>query len=262
MAMQEVPNVLAIDVGNTRVRLASVKGEAVTDPQAFSAASAGEIGPAVANLWQQMPEPRRVAASSVNATALAAVEQAVAEAIDQDVLVVGRDLPLPIDADLPHPESVGTDRLCAAAAAFDRLGTACVVADCGTAITVDCVDGEGRFLGGAILPGLAMGASALAAGTARLTNVQPRRPDWVFGKDTEQAIIGGLVFSARGALRMLTEAYATELGHWPLLILTGGDAELIAAEDTDVRQLVRAFVPDLSLRGVAMAYYRLLLGPQ
>ena len=79
---------------------------------------------------------------------------------------------------------------------------------------------------------------------------------FVLGK--QAAIVGGLVRGARGALRELVEAYATELGHWPIVIATGGDAELVCGKASE-SELVQAVVPELSLRGVAMAYYRSLL---
>ncbi len=53
--------------------------------------------------------------------------------------------------------------------------------------------------------------------------------------------------AARGALRELIEAYATELGHWPPVILTGGDARLVGG-DPNESGLVQAIVPDLVLR--------------
>jgi len=136
--------------------------------------------------------------------------------------------------------------------AYFRLQSACVVADFGTAITIDCVSDNGIFLGGAILPGLHVGAEALARRTALLPEVRLARPEWVFGKDTRQAIVGGLVYGARGALRELTEAYATELGRWPPVIATGGDAELVAGG----YDIVQAIVPDLCLLGVALAYQK------
>ena len=93
---------------------------------------------------------------------------------------------------------------------------------------------------------------------AQLPRVELGPVDWVFGKDTRQAILGGIVLGARGALRELVEAYATELGHWPIVILTGGDAKLICP-DPNASSLVQAIVPELSLRGVAMSFYRMLL---
>ena len=113
-------------------------------------------------------------------------------------------------------------------------------------------------MGGAILLGLGLGAAALHANTAQLPKVELAAPDWVYGRDTRQAIVGGLVFGARGALKELVELYATELGHWPVVILTGSDAGLICT-DVNNSELVQAIVPDLVIRGIEGAYYRTLL---
>jgi type III pantothenate kinase len=253
----EMPSVLACDVGNTATHLARVKGEAVTCVQKVPNGRMGGLAELLAGMWNEMPSPKKLVACSVDPGALEALE-AAAESVGLPVLVVGRDLPLPIDTDLPDPAAVGMDRLCAAVAAFDRLGVACVVADFGTAITIDCVNDAGVFLGGAIMPGLAMSARGLHAGTAQLPEVEIDQPDWTIGKDTRQAIVGGLVFAARGALRHLVEAYATELGHWPIVIATGGDAKVVCG-DLQTSDLVQAIVEDLVLCGVAAAYYKTLV---
>jgi len=256
--IDELPNVLACDVGNCAVHFAHVRGGDVTEMRRIPVGRLHSLGAALAKLWQNIPEPRKVVASSVNPSALKALEAAADECIGQAVLVVGRDLPLPIPTDMPNPESIGTDRLCAAVAAYDRLGTACVVADFGTAITIDCVSSKGVFLGGAILPGLKMAADCLHEKTAQLPPVKMRAANWVFGKDTSEAIISGILATARGALRELTEPYATELGQWPTVIVTGGDAELVCGRASD-SELVQAVVPDLAIRGTALAYYNSLL---
>ncbi len=258
MSLETIPSVLACDVGNSAVRIAHVKGEEVEDYARFAVGDLGQLGSAIAELWARLPDPKKLVACSVNPAALKALEAAVSDTLHVDVLVIGRDLPLPIDTELTNPESVGADRVCAAAAAFDRLGVACVVGDFGTATTIDCVSDEGVFLGGAILPGLQMAADALNQRTAQLPPVTLRDPDWTYGRDTQQAIVGGIVFGARGALRELVEAYATDLGSWPLVILTGSHAPLVCPHPGE-NGIVQAIVPDLVLRGVAMAYYRFLI---
>ena len=74
------------------------------------------------------------------------------------------------------------------------------------------------------------------------------------GRNTEQAIRNGIIQGARGAMRQLAEAYAMHLGAFPLVIATGGDARLICGH-VGQSDLVQAIVDDLTLRGVAMAYY-------
>jgi type III pantothenate kinase len=256
--MEGIPSVLACDVGNSRLRLAHVEGDTVTEPKSHRIGDLADLGRELALLWETMPDPKRVVAASVNPSGLRALEAAAHEAIDQDTLVVGKDIPLPLETTLDEPEKIGVDRLCAAVAAFDRLGVPCIVADFGSAITIDAVDAEGRFLGGAILPGLQMSARSLHENTAQLPHVELVAPNWTFGQNTQEAIIGGLVYGAQGALRRLAEAYATQMGAWPLIIATGGDAELVCG-NVQEGDLIQAIVPDLSLRGVAMAYYRSLL---
>ena len=255
--MDEIPSVLACDVGNSAIHFAHVKGEQVTDLHTMPVDDLVGLGQALAELWGRMPSPKRLAAASVNPGALEALESAAMKAISQATLVVGRDVPLPIETKLPHPQAAGTDRLCAAVAAFNRLGAACVVADFGTAVTIDCVDDEGVFLGGSILPGLGMAAKSLHANTAQLPPVKIEPMNRPFGTETKEAILSGLLAAARGALRQLVEAYATEIGHWPLVIVTGTDAELVCG-DPGRSDLVQAIVPDLVIRGVAMAYYNTL----
>jgi len=238
--------------------MARVHGSNSSGWASFDTGDLSALGGGLAAIWEQMDRSEKIVASSVNPEGLEALEAAAGEAIGQDVLVIGRDLPLPIETSAPHPAGIGTDRLCAAVAAYDHLGVACVVADFGSAITIDCVNSEGVFQGGAILPGLRMGAKALASQTAQLPEVQVAEPHWIYGRDTAEAIIGGLVRGARGALRELVETYATEMGSWPAVILTGGDARVICP-DVNESELAQAIVDDLVLRGVAIAYYRFML---
>lgn len=255
--MDEIPSLLACDVGNSAIHFAHVKGEEVSELRTVSIDDTAGLTEALAGLWGRMPSPKHLAAVSVNPAGLETLEAAATKATGQRTLVVGRDMALPIDTRLSHPQAAGTDRLCAAVAAFNRLGAACVVADFGTAITIDCVDDEGVFLGGSIVPGLGMAAKSLQAGTAQLPLVEIAPMNRPFGTDTNEAILSGLLAAARGALQQLVEAYATELGHWPLVIVTGADAELVCG-DTGQSELVQAIVPDLVIRGVALAYYKTL----
>ena len=166
------------------------------------------------------------------------------------LLVVGEELHRPMNLAVEAPESVGIDRVCCAAAAYERIHQACAVASFGTAITIDCVNDAGVFMGGAILPGLAMQARGLHEGTAVLPEVRLEQTGAVFGTNTDQAIKNGIIYGAVGALREITERYAADLGRWPQLVVTGGNAELISRHCDFIDNVV----PDLCVRGIALAY--------
>jgi len=242
---------LVIDMGNTRVGLGiwdsdglhNARQEAVDKPERWE--------PALKSLWEEMNGERRaVVIASVNPQSTARAQAMAEEVSGLSALRVRDDLPLPMPLDLENHDEVGVDRVCCAAAAYERVQAACAVASFGTAITVDCVSGDGRFLGGAILPGLEMACNALHSGTAQLPRVHPDTPQAVFGKNTHDAIVNGVVYGVLGALRELVERYATELGEWPQLVITGGNASLIS----NLAEYVDAVVPDLCLMGIALAY--------
>ena len=127
---------------------------------------------------------------------------------DEIMLLTSGDLPLVVK--LPRPDMVGVDRLLDALAA-NRLrtpGRPAVVVDVGSAITVDLVDADGAFLGGAILPGIAMSARALHEFTDLLPQIdmaELAEPPPALGTATVAAMRSGLFWGAVGAVRQLVE---------------------------------------------------------
>src|SRR5580765_5049704 len=89
---------------------------------------------------------------------------------------------------LEHREQVGVDRVVNAIAAWEKLGRACVIVDMGTATTIDVVDGDGRFAGGAILPGIHTALAGLAARAPRLPAIEVAEPLHAIGRDTVEAM--------------------------------------------------------------------------
>lgn len=145
-----------------------------------------------------------------------------------------------------RPESLGIDRWAAVVAAFVRFGGPVLVADCGTALTADCVDADGRHHGGWITPGLGLLREALARGT-RLEVVPSAAAltgERVFGKDTEEAVAMGCVNALAGALERASREASRDCGAQGRLVLTGGDAELVADRLSADWQVVPQLVLD------------------
>ncbi|HOB73658.1 MAG TPA: type III pantothenate kinase [Phycisphaerae bacterium] len=242
-----------LDVGNSRLAMARWSKDFRTAAQHVAHEPIDTVVELLQRQWDELSAAtdRAVVASSVNPPMLEKLEAVAVKRGIAPFLVIGRDIEPPIEADLPNPERVGTDRLCIAAAAFQGFKCACVAADFGTALTVDLVADNGVFLGGTILPGLNLCARALHEHTALLPLVDFEAHDnATLGKDTRSAIRNGIHAMMIGALREITERYAMEIGKWPPLVVTGGDAEMIARHCDFVDRIV----PDLCLDGLALAY--------
>ena len=126
---------------------------------------------------------------------------------------------------------MGVDRWVAMVGAWVEVQRACVVVDVGTAATIDVIDAGGLHLGGQILPGVAMMASALSAGTRNIPLVRPRRNISavgmnMFGNNTTSAVEYGALNAVIGAIdRVVVTLRANR--HEPTLVLTGGHASSI-----------------------------------
>ena len=191
-----------------------------------------------------------VAACSVNPELTEIVSEVVADELDCKMLVIGKEINLPIETATDDALKVGTDRLVSAAAAFSVVEDAVVVADFGTAVTIDLVDENGVFMGGSISPGFDMSLAAMNTGTAQLPTVTMQKPLEVYGANTEEAMRAGVYWSAVGLLETVCRKYAEQLGRWPHVVLTGGAAALIK----DDCEFVDSWVSDLVVRGIMIAY--------
>jgi type III pantothenate kinase len=135
---------------------------------------------------------------------------------------------VPIRVDVEVPEMVGIDRLLDAIAVVPHIppGHRGVVIDAGSAVTVDLVEREGVFRGGAILPGLRLMGRALRDHTAQLPLVESFADDHppLPARNTTAAIAAGIFYAVSGGIERLVEEYERAVG--PVFIaVAGGDAE-------------------------------------
>ncbi len=245
---------IAVETGNTRTRLGRFEGDALEETVTFPNDRLEEIADRVAAWWEEIARgesDRAIVASTVNEPFAKKLRSAIEDRTGAEVFRIGDDLPVPIGESLDPETITGQDRLLAAAAAWDTLKQACIVIDAGTAVTVDFVDGEGTFHGGAIAPGARMQLKALHEHTAALPSLEFTRPDAteVFGRNTAQAMLHGVYDGIRGLVWRLVEKYSERYGAFPMVIATGGDAEALFGDD----ELVNRIVPELTLRGIAVA---------
>lgn len=160
---------------------------------------------------------------------------------------VGPNSPLGFRVRYRPLSSLGRDRLAAAAGAVELAGTPVIVVDFGTAITVDAVSRRGVFLGGAIAPGPALSARALARGTARLPLSPLKPPRSAIGGSTGECLSSGIVMGLAALADGLVSRMAEEMREKSVAVLaTGGAAKLVAPYSRGRWKVV----PGLVLRGI------------
>jgi type III pantothenate kinase len=254
-------NIIAIDIGNTNIHIGLFFDGEEKSIESIAGKSQARLAQCLKSAWEQIPvlesskEGKRdgvVVVSSVKPAWTKIVRQIAAKNLGESILIIGEDIPLPMTCWIDEPDKVGTDRVVSAAAAYAVAQDAVVVADFGTAVTIDLVDEHGVFRGGVICPGFEISAKALKENTAQLPNIKVTRPKAPYGKNTTDAINCGLYYSIVGALQEVIRRYAEEIGKWPQTVITGAGAKVIAG-DCD---FIDNYVPNLVLKGIVLAYQK------
>ena len=252
-------NIIAIDIGNTNISIGLFLEGKEQFIKSIPGGSRAKLKSCLKSAWAKIPVAESskekkhdgvIVLSSVKTIWTKIVREIAKDDLGEKIYIIGKEIPLPMSLWVDEPEKVGTDRVVSAAAAYDVVEDAVVVADFGTAVTIDLVDGNGIFLGGVICPGFEISAKALKENTAQLPKTKITRPKAPFGKNTIEAINCGLYYSAIGMLQEVVRRYAEEIGKWPQTIITGAAAKVIR----DDCEFIDSWVPNLVVKGVVLAY--------
>ena len=202
---------LTLDIGNTAVKWATFEGKELRDN------------------GYDIPKELMTKADYTLACASGELPEGVS------VQRLTADMPLPIKLDYKTPKTLGADRIAdACGAAGMHPEEPCLVIDAGTCITVDFIDANGVYHGGAIMPGLKMNLQALHTFTAKLPLIDlegvGKAP--VLGRSTEESILAGTLGASLLSLAGYVALYKEKAPNLHVL-LTGGDAKYLLASGTN-----------------------------
>jgi type III pantothenate kinase len=248
--------VVAVDVGNTAVKLA-LRMESSVEPREVRIGSSGwELGVIG---WVRDKLGGRHAAGDSPQWRIASVQRAAAAQLQHAIrnaqsdaaikMISWRDVPIAVHVD--EPDRVGIDRVLSAYAAWIRFQSPLVVIDAGSAITVDWVDATGAFCGGAIMPGLELQARSLVMGTEALPQIELNQGAAIRlpATNTADAIRAGIVLGVASALDGMIDRYADNRQRSSdsfSVVLTGGDAPLLSPQLRKLHQTI----PNLVCQGL------------
>ncbi len=218
--------ILLLDLGNTRLKWAHAHTRAdwgdVTEVDAADDA-------AWHNQFYALPRPQRVLACSVGQPHIRDfLTRAVFDlwGVQIEWLTVTREA-LGVENRYRVLEQQGPDRWASVLGARSLFpDEALVVANAGTALTVEALTEDGVYLGGSIQPGYRLMKQSLFQGTARLPLADGRVHD--YPTSTEDAIETGCLSALTGSIEAMFERL-TGRAEEPRLLLTGGDAPRLSA---------------------------------
>lgn len=240
---------MAIDVGNTRLKWALYEAPR---PGASLLAQGAEFLDHIDRLsdtaWARLPTPSRMLGCVVAGDA---VKRRVEEQMELwDVApqwVVSSAQEAGLINGYDHPTRLGCDRWVAMIGARHHMlaqGPArpLVVVMVGTAVTVEAIDAQGRFLGGLILPGHGIMLRALESGTAGLH--VPTGEVRLFPTNTSDALTSGGTYAIAGAVERMVQHVMAHCGAEPGCIMTGGAGWKMAPSMTRPFELVDNLIFD------------------
>lgn len=213
---------LAVDVGNTRIKVAVFENDSLLWQDVFLTQEAEKK---IKNIFEKFPK----IVSSVF-SAVGKLEDSVVKLLaDKSKLtVISSETHFPFENKYETPKTLGVDRMVLASGATllypnqNRL-----VIDVGTCITYDFINAENQYLGGAISPGFRLRYESLHNYTAKLPLLTMEQPKDYIGNSTQKSIHSGVVNGIANEIEGFVNRYRQEYQHLTV-ILTGGDALFLA----------------------------------
>ena len=166
-------------------------------------------------------------------------------------LIVGPGVKTGIKVVTENPRQIGADRIVDAVAAYEIYGGPVLVLDFGTATTYDLVSEDGSFVACIIAPGIRISAKALWEGTAKLPEVEIKKPRSILAQETISSMQAGLIYGQIGQTEYIVSQVKKASGYDNLKVVATGGLGRLISEETESIQFYNS---TLTLDGLRMIY--------
>lgn len=256
--MLKKDKLLVLDVGNTNITLGVFKGRKLLQNFRLTTGSSrtsDEYGMFISQLLQLKgftnDEVEAVIIASVNPNVMYSLTNSFRKYFHLKPIVVGPGIRTGMKVATINPKELGADRIVDAVAGYEIYGGPIIVVDYGTATTYDLVTEEGTFVGGVISPGIRTAANSLWQGTAKLPEIEIRKPSSIIGRETITSMQSGVVYGYIGQTEYIIRKMKQESGYENVKVVATGGLGKIIAEETP---LIDYYDPMLTLKGLQILY--------
>ncbi|MBR6646882.1 MAG: type III pantothenate kinase [Clostridia bacterium] len=226
--------ILAIDIGNTNIVIGCFDDEKIIFRERLSTNHTATVLEYVVTIKTAI-EMNNVDKKSFTGAIISSVVPAVTSTVKTAVekylgitpLVIGPGIKTGLSIVIDNPSQLGSDLVVDAVAGISEYKTPLIIIDMGTATTVSVIDSKKQYIGGMIIPGLAVSHDALISRTSQLSKIAFEKPKKVIGSNTVDCIKSGLLYGNAGTLDGLIERINDELNEKCTVVATGGLSTVI-----------------------------------
>ena len=251
---------LVVDVGNTNITLGVFRdSELLASFRLMTgiARTSDEYGLLLCDLIEhrgmKVSDIDAVIVSSVVPTIMYSFNNGVKKYLNRNPFEVKPGTKTGIKITTGNPYEIGADRIVDAVGAYEQYGGPVIVIDFGTATTYDVILEDGSFTAGITAPGIRTCAKALWQETAKLPEIEIKKPDSILAKETISSMQAGLVYGCIGQTEYIIRKIKEETGLSNMKAVATGGLGKIIADETD---LIDIYDPNLTLNGLRLIYNR------
>lgn len=249
---------LTVDVGNTNITLGLFKEDKVYATFRITTQvvrTSDEFGSLIAEMIARkginINSIKDVIISSVVPKVMYSLNSGIIKYFGIKPIIVGVGTKTGIKINRTDPREVGSDRIVDAVAAYELYGGPCIAIDFGTATTYDLVSGDGTLEAAVTAPGIKICAKALWNETAKLPEIEIKKPASILAKDTITSMQAGIVYGYIGQSEYIIDKMKRESGLDNIKVIATGGMGRIIYENTDK---IDIYDNQLTLQGMKIIY--------
>ena len=250
--------ILVIDVGNTNITYGVYENDKIVTTFRMMSKmlrTSDEYGISICELLRanniQKESISGCIIASVVPNVMHSLVGGVSRYLEVTPMIVGVGIKTGIKIITENPKEIGPDRIVDAVAAYEKYGGPVLVLDFGTATTYDLLTEDGCFTAGITAPGIRISAKALWEDTARLPEVEIKKPSSILAQETISSMQAGLVYGQIGQTEYIINQVKKESGYENLKVVATGGLGRIIADETDAIQI---YDSSLTLDGLKFIY--------